>query len=93
VDGVFEYRAYDQVSSPPMTPALAEACVRAVHVIRNDGQILRAGRAVLYVYSRLGWPRTTALLARRPMIWLIELLYRLVVRHRRFFALFMFRRE
>ncbi len=92
--GEFEIVAYQDASWPPMTPGLYEACGRAVHVIKADGQILRAGRATLFILERLGWgyglPRILRL---PPFIWLTELGYKTVARNRSFFSRFLFPRD
>jgi predicted DCC family thiol-disulfide oxidoreductase YuxK len=75
-----------------MTPALYKACARAVHVITPTGQTLRAGRAVLCVMEVLGWRRMTAILSLPPLVWLVELGYRIVADHRPFFGRFVSRR-
>ncbi len=64
-----------------MTDALAARCARAMHVLTPAGTMLRAGRASLYVLDRLGW-RTARLAARPPFVWIVELGYWLVARHR-----------
>lgn len=65
-----------------MTPELREACVRAVHVVTPEGEILRAGRASLDVLERLGYRRLVALSRRRPLIWVVEIGYAFVARNR-----------
>lgn len=88
----FEVVAYQDAPSPPMTPQLYEACKRAVHVIKVDGEILRAGRATLFVLERIGWgyglPR---LLKFPPLIWFVEVGYTIVKHNRSFFSHFLFR--
>jgi predicted DCC family thiol-disulfide oxidoreductase YuxK len=81
--GLFETVPYQELSSPPMTPDLAQACARAVHVFTRDGARLRGGRAVLFVTEQLGWRRTSRVLGLPPLVWLVELGYRLVARNRR----------
>ncbi|MEZ5333109.1 MAG: DUF393 domain-containing protein [Thermoanaerobaculia bacterium] len=81
-DGVFTFVPYQRAPSPPMTPELAEACGRAVHVIRSDRSILRGGRACLYVLERVGWGRLARLLRMRPLVWVVEAVYRFVASHR-----------
>ena len=76
-----------------MTPELAEACARAVHVVTADGRILRAGRATLFVLERCGYRWTARFMRLPPMVWGAELAYLVVARNRRFFARFLFRRE
>jgi len=90
----FEVVAYQDAPQPPMTPKLYEACKRAVHVIKADGEVLRAGRAMLFILERLGWgygvPR---LLKLQPFIPFVELGYAVVARNRSFFSRFLFRHE
>ncbi len=76
-----------------MTPSLRAACVQAVHVVRANGQVLRGARAWLYVLEHIGWGRFARFLALPPMVWVMELGYRIVASHRSFFARFMFRSE
>ena len=52
-----------------------------MHVIRADGEVIRAGRSVLYIYGVLGWPGMRVL-ASRPMVWFVELGYWFVSRNR-----------
>ena len=74
-----------------MTPALREACRRAVHVITDRGEILSAGRAVLFVFEQLGYRRTARVLRVAPLVWSVELGYRIVANNRSFFSRFLFR--
>lgn len=77
-----------------MTPALYEACKRAIHVIREDGSIIRAGRGCMYVLEKIRWHAWLArFLTWPPMIWFVELGYFIVARNRPFFAKFMFRKR
>ena len=76
-----------------MTPRLRQACARAVHVITPDGRVLRAGRAALCVLEQVGWRRTAAVLSQPPLIWAVEIGYRLVADNRPFFGRFLFREE
>ncbi len=63
-----------------------------MHVIYPDGKMLRAGRATLAVLESLGYRRTARLSAVPPMVWAVELGYRLVADHRSFFSRILFRR-
>lgn len=76
-----------------MTPALREACGDAVHVVTADGDVIRAGRATLFVLERTGWGLLARFLRYPPMIWFVELGYLVVARNRIFFSKFMFRRR
>ena len=78
-----------------MTPELARACSRAVHVITRDGRTLRAGRATLFILRHLGrgWRWFGPVLAVPPLVWLVELGYWIVARNRGLFSRLLFRRE
>jgi len=86
VRGQFRAVPYQEVPSPPMTPALREACRRAVHVRTADGRWLRGGRASLFILERIGWPRLARVAALPPLVWLVEAAYALVARNRAFFS-------
>ncbi len=83
--------AYQEAPSPPMTPEMRQACARAVHVVTGDGRVLRAGRASLHVLGRIGWGRLARVLALPPLVWGVELGYRLVASNREFFSRYLFR--
>ena len=91
--GRFRAMPYQEAPSPPMSPALAEACRRAVHVVKGDGQVLRGGRAVLFILecTGMGWPARIA--AYPPILWVVELGYGAVARNRSFFGRFLFTRH
>ena len=91
--GLIRTIPFQEVPTPPMTPELARACGRAIHLIAPDGRVSRAGRAAVEVLALLGWRRTASLLARPPLIWLVEIGYRVVADNRPFFARFLFRNE
>ena len=76
-----------------MTPRLRRACARAVHVVTPDGRVLRAGRAALCVLEQVGWRRTAAVLSNPPLIWAVEIGYRVVANNRSWFGRFLFRGE
>jgi predicted DCC family thiol-disulfide oxidoreductase YuxK len=82
----FRAVAYQEVPSPPMTPALRDACRRVVHVRTIDGRWLRGGRASLFVLERIGWPRLARIAALPPLVWLVEAGYALVAHNRAFFS-------
>lgn len=73
-----------------MDAELRAACAAAVHVIRPNGDTIRAGRAVVYIFEGLGW-WWMAPLRLPPLSWAMELGYRLMANNRPFFARFMFR--
>ncbi len=93
--GRFRAIAYQDAPAPPMTPALYAACAQAVHVVRQDGRILRGGRAALFVIAQFGggWTLAARLLRLPPFVWAVEAAYRVVAAHRDFFARFLFTKE
>ncbi len=78
-----------------MTPPLFDACEKAVHVISADGQVIKAGRAAMFILQEIGYyPRwLTRLLTGYPLVWFTELGYRLVAENRGLFSKLMFTRE
>ena len=83
---------YQDLPSPPMTPALRRQAERAVQVITPEGQQLSGGRAVLYVLQQVGWhPTLMRLASRHPVIWAAELGYWVIARNRTLFSRFLFR--
>jgi len=76
-----------------MTPALYASCHQAVHVWCADGQVLRAGRACLYILRLLGYRRLATVLSLPPCLWLVEWGYGLVARHRPLFSRWLFTKE
>jgi predicted DCC family thiol-disulfide oxidoreductase YuxK len=88
---VFEAVPYQMAPRPPMTDALAARCARAVHVLTEDGRVLAAGRACLFILGELGWPRLARALGRPPLVWLVGAGYRVVASHRGFLGRFLFR--
>ena len=78
--------------SPPMTPELVQACDEAVHIVCPDGTILRAGYGSLYVLRAVGWWWVAPLMW-PPLLWVVELAYRVIAHNRIFFSRFLFRDE
>lgn len=84
---------YQEAPDPPVTPELREACARAMHVIRADGEVVAGGRAVLFVYRTLGYRGWPVLLSLPPFVWGTEAAYQVVARNRRVFGGWFFRGE
>jgi predicted DCC family thiol-disulfide oxidoreductase YuxK len=83
----FYFIPFQECPAPPMTPALYTACERAIHVITPDGEIIKAGRAVLFVLTELDYPEWLIRpFTWPPFVWFIELGYQLVADHRDFFS-------
>ncbi len=76
-----------------MAPSLYAACRKALHVVKADGTVLRAGRASLFILEMLGWGWIARCLATSPFVWIVELGYRIVAANRSLFGLFLFRKE
>ena len=85
MDHRFEVLPYQIAPSPPMTPTLYAACEQAVHVVKANGDILRGGRACLFVLETLGWT-SARILALAPLVWAVDLGYWIVASNRRFFG-------
>lgn len=80
--GKFRVVPFQQAPSPPMTDGLRRKCEQAVHVITERGEVLKAGRATVYVLSSLphvGWLRVFLY---PPLVWVAEGAYWLVARSR-----------
>ena len=90
---LFRSMPYQEAPWPPMTPELAAACERAVHLITPEGRMLRAGRAALYILERVGWGPAARLLSLPPFVWAVEAVYWLVARNRGLVSRFLFTRE
>lgn len=82
VRGALEPIPYQNAPHDRVSPAVRDASAKALHVVTADGRVLRAGRASLFVLRELGWRRTAHLLAMPPFVWVVELGYHLVARHR-----------
>lgn len=83
---------FQEAPSPPMTPELRAACARAAHVVTQEGRVLRAGRAALYILARLGHPTLARVLEVPPFVWAVEFGYWLVARNRALFSRVAFRK-
>ncbi len=72
-----------EAPSPPMTPALQEACARALHIVTPQGRALRGGDAVIYTLDALGWRALARTLWRRPLRNMVDIGYRFVAERRK----------
>ena len=93
--GQVEIVEFQEVPSPPMTPPLYEACKKAMHVVKSNGEILRGGRAFMFILEHINWGYgiLPGFLSSPPMIWFVELGYKLVAANRGFFSRFIFNRD
>ncbi len=87
-DGSLHLVPYQDAPSPPMDEAHRAASARALHVYTADGQWLRAGRAALFVLERTtpGWRLFARVTRFPPLVWGVEVGYRLVANNRGWFA-------
>ena len=83
---------YQKAPSPPMTPELYAACARAIHVITPENRVLRAGRACLYIADVIGLHLLARVMSLPPLIWGVEIAYRIVAANRYFFSRVLFPR-
>lgn len=93
-DRAHRFRAapYQDLPSPPMTPALRKQAERAVQVLTPQGRQISGGRAVLFVLEQANWhPWLMRLAGRWPLVWGVEAGYWVVARNRQFFSRIMFR--
>lgn len=73
---------FQEAPTPPMTPEMYEACHKAVHVVKTDGEVLRAGRAAMFILQEIGYSVLGRVGSWYPFIWFVELGYYLVATHR-----------
>lgn len=73
---------YQEVSSPIMTDSFRAQCARSVQLLLPGSPPLSGGRAVLAVFSMLGWRKTAAFLSTPPLIWVIQAGYWVTARYR-----------
>jgi predicted DCC family thiol-disulfide oxidoreductase YuxK len=91
--GVLRPCPYQLAPRPPMTDEIYQACEFAVHIVTPEGAVLKAGQASLYLLETAGYAWLARILRRRPLVWAVELLYKIVAANRDFFARFFFTRE
>ncbi len=82
---------YQDVPSPPMTETFRARCGRSIQLFLPGRPALSGGKAALAVLSLLGWKKTAACLSLPPLVWGVDVLYRLVARNRWFLGRVLFR--
>lgn len=80
--GAFDFQPNFAVPSPPMTPEIQKRSNREILLITRDSRVLGGAKAVFTILSRLGWGWFAKLLASPPLVWPMELGYRIVARNR-----------
>ena len=88
--GALEFKPYQSVA---LAPSLAESCSHAVHVIKADGTVIKAGRAMMFcgTFTRFsGWAR----IAMWPIFLpFIEIGYKFIAANRMLMSKFLFKCE
>ena len=88
--GALEFKPYQSVD---LAPSVREACGQAIHVIKADGEMIRAGRAMMFcgLFTPFsGWAR----IAMWPIFLpFVELGYAFVARNRQLVSKVLFRCE
>lgn len=88
--GALEFKPYQSVE---LAPSLREACRHAVHVIKADGTVIKAGRAMMFcgLFTPFsGWAR----IAMWPMILpFIEVGYKFIAHNRMLVSKVLFKTE
>ena len=91
-EGRFVAIPYQEVPAAFMTSSRAAACRDAVHVRLATGAWLRGGRACLFVLEHVGFPWLARIARVPPLVWMVEVAYRIVARNRPFFSRLVARR-
>ena len=77
-----------------MDDALRARCVEALHVLTIDGRTLAGAEAILFLALRTALiPRVARVAYFPPILWTLEQGYKVMARHRSFFARFLFRSD
>lgn len=69
-----------------LSPQLREACSDAMHVIKSDGEIIRAGRAAMFCGRFTRWNRLARIGEWPVFLPFVELGYKIVAANRPFFS-------
>ena len=88
--GALEFKPYQSVA---LAPSLKEACKSAVHVIKTDGTVIKAGRAMMFcgTFTRFsGWARIALWPIFLPFI---EIGYKFIAANRMLMSKFLFKCE
>ena len=88
--GALEFKPYQSVE---LAPSLKESCSHSVHVIKTDGEVIRAGRAMMFcgTFTRFGgWARIALWPIFLPFI---ELGYKFIAANRMLVSKVLFKTE
>lgn len=78
----FQICQFQNCPRPPMTDEIAARAQNEMIVITSQGQVIGGARAVLFVLGQTGWGWFARFLAAPPLVWPIDLGYRIIARNR-----------
>lgn len=78
----FQIVTFQNAPTPPMHPALYEACKTALYVVTEDGKELRGADGVLFAMQKTGFAPGWALLRLPPFVWIARLVYGYIAKNR-----------
>lgn len=84
---------FEPSQSAHISPELRAACRDSIHVVKSDGEILRAGRAALFCGRQTRWHRLARLAQWPIFLPLVEIGYGWVARNRHIVSKFVFTAE
>ncbi|RYG67827.1 DUF393 domain-containing protein [bacterium] len=76
-----------------ISPELRAECQKALHVIKSDGQIIRAGRAALFCGQQTRWHQLARIGQWPIFIPFIEIGYAIVAKNRALLSKYFFTKE
>jgi predicted DCC family thiol-disulfide oxidoreductase YuxK len=76
-----------------ISPQLRAQCQKAVHVIKSDGEILRAGRAMLFCGEQTRWHQLTRIAGWKIFVPFVEMGYALIAKNRHIVSKWLFTHE
>ncbi|MBW3637307.1 MAG: DUF393 domain-containing protein [Armatimonadetes bacterium] len=85
--GALQFEPFQEAD---ISPALRVACRDAIHVLKSDGEMLRAGRAALFCGQQTRWHRLARLAGWPVFLPLVEIGYAIVAKNRQFVSKFLF---
>lgn len=81
--GRLEFCPYQEAE---LSPPLREACSHAMHVIKTNGEIIRAGRAAMFCAQFTRWHRLARIAQWPIFLPFVELGYKIVAANRGLFS-------
>jgi len=88
--GKLEFSPYQEAD---LSPQLSAQCEKAMHVVKADGEIIRAGRAAMFCGRFTRWHQLARIGEWPIFLPFVELGYRIVAANRGLFSKFLLRGE